>query len=105
MKVEEMIGKSVVEDRKIPRDMIGNKLFLGDLVSYAQQGPLLGKVTDLKIGGLSTPQGVTPTIMKVLIEATIILPPNQPASGNILKVCNPINDKMVENIMSIKPTS
>jgi hypothetical protein len=97
-KVEEMIRKSVQDTKWEPRDSMGNVLRKDDVVCVVPAGPMFGRVTDVKVGGIRTPQGDTPTMTRIVIVLDIPSQPGFPLR-QVVKTVNPVSELIVNHAM------
>jgi hypothetical protein len=102
MKVEEMLGKSKHEVEWSPRDNIGNTLAEGDVVIVginSLTGYIYGRVTAVKVGGIDTPQGKSPTMVRIIVDITLPTGPGAPLK-QVSKVVNPVSELMLNHLAS-----
>jgi len=100
MKVEEMLGKSKHEVEWSPKDNIGNTLNENDVVIVGMNpvgGYIYGKVIAVKIGGIDTPQGKSPTMTRIVVDMTL---PSGPGLKlmQVSKVVNPVSELMINHL-------
>lgn len=99
-RVEEMlIGKPKMD--KI-YDCLGSELHEKDLVTVCPNKPLVFQIIALQAGGVDTPQGKTPAVIRIICDMNIAGVPGRPFTS-ILKASNPQSDAIVSELMKSDP--
>jgi len=80
------------------RDSIGNKLAMGDLVVFASPTPIVWKIVSVAEGGLMTPQGQTPTKVRIVCDVTLGSLQGQPIAA-LVKSTSPASEQVITDAM------
>lgn len=96
MKVEDMIVGNKKHDFKC-LDTLGNELHEGDLVTVIFTRPPMFRVVATQPGGLSTPKGIAPQMIRVVCDMNIIGGPGQKLQA-IAKVVNPMSEALLDEL-------
>ena len=82
------------------QDNIGNILRKDDVVIVGMNpltGYIYGRVTDVKIGGIDTPEGKSPTMISILVGITLPTGPGAPLK-QLSKVTNPVSELLAAQL-------
>jgi hypothetical protein len=85
---------------KTPKDVAGNELVPGMLVAYDPPGFLFFKVIAVENGGVHTPSGVTPAVVRLVCDITLRQLPGVP----FLKLLTPVmpsQQKILEDMTGL----
>ena len=84
-------------DSKLPpvTDCLGNHVYKDNLVALVMGQVVTWRVTEVKEGGLMTPQGPTPAMIKIVSEMLLVSPPGIPFKM-IARVVEASQDQIVE---------
>lgn len=85
-------------------DALFNELKENDVVSFVANGQLFGRVVAVEEGGIHTPQGVTQSRCRIIIDLQLSTQPGSPLF-QVAKVANPVNDALVGKIAENLPSS
>jgi len=85
-----------------PTDLIGNPIQKGDVLAVYFKNTPLAIVIAVEGGGIHTPNGVTPAVIRVVIDMTL---KQQPGTRfeSLLKVQNPNSQQLLEGIADSLP--
>lgn len=96
MKVEDMIVGNKKPNYKC-LDTLGNELREGDLVTVVFMRPPMFRVVATQPGGLSTPNGVAPQMIRVVCDMNIMAGPGQRLQA-VAKVVNPMSEALLDEM-------
>jgi hypothetical protein len=85
-----------------PMDCMGNELRQDDLVVFHPKRVCIAKVIAVEPGGIHTTNGVTPVVVRVVIDITLKQMPGIPFDS-LAKVVQPDAQKLVEAISDFLP--
>lgn len=88
---------------KVPRDVVGNEIRKGDIVSAQLPFLILWKVLDVDLGGIHTTQGISPTRLRLMADVSLTTQPGIPFV-HLIKTINPTQQQIVEAIASTLPS-
>jgi len=80
-----------------PRDCVGNLIVKDGLVAVYFKATPLFRVIAVENGGLSTPNGITPAIVRVLCDMTLKQRPGVPFES-IIRVVTPGSEELLAAI-------
>jgi hypothetical protein len=96
-----MMGDHILGKKKpVPRDAAGNEIVKDMFVTIVAGFPIVYKVIAVDHGGITTPQGPTPTHVRVIADFSFRKIPGQPFM-EMLKVALPSQEKAVESIADL----
>ena len=84
----------------IPKDVAGNELAVGNTVTIEMGMPIIWKIEVLENGGIQTPTGQTPALVRLVADVTLRSVPGLPFK-NILRCVTPSEQKAVEAIAAM----
>lgn len=88
---------------KVPRDVVGNTLAVGDLVCGQFSWPTVFKVVAVEHGGIHTAQGITPAKVRLVADVNLTSMPGIPFI-QLIRVLSPTSQELVDAIMSNLPS-
>ncbi len=83
---------------KSPKDLLGNSLHEGNLVTFLAGQPLVFKIVALSEGGLHTNSGQTPAQIRIICDMSIGCPPGG-RIPTLLRIINPESEAVISAIL------
>lgn len=85
-----------------PKDVRGNEIFVKDECYVHPKVPFIFQVVSIDEGGIQTPQGVTPTRIRLVCDMFLVQRPGVPFDS-ILRTVSPTEQSIVEGFASKLP--
>ena len=83
-----------------PRDCLSNILSVGSLVAVHFVTPPVFKIAVVESGGISTPNGTTPALIRIICDLTLRQAPGVPFI-QLVRVVSPSEQEMAERVASL----
>jgi hypothetical protein len=87
---------------KPPHDCVGNEISKDDWITLQAPFPIVWKVIAVENGGLHTPQGVTPAVVRITCDLTLRTTPGLPFM-QLLRAVEPSQQKILEGLSDSLP--
>jgi len=87
-----------MSETKPPKDCLGTDLHEGDWITLVPNGPLICRVKKIDNGGILTPQGITPAVVKIYTDITLRTVPGGEVPL-VVRVVSPGSEKAFDSLL------